>query len=54
MTTADILAVIPDLSPEDRRRILDRLLEVEDEIAAIETARRRADETFQLLDAMEI
>ena len=53
MSTAEILAEIPKLSSEDRRRLLDRLLEVEDDTALIEAARRTADETFQMLDAME-
>ncbi len=53
MSTAEILAEIPKLSPEDRRRLLDRILEMEDEAASIEAIRRTADETFQLLDAME-
>ena len=53
MSTAEILAEIPRLSSEDRRRLLARLLEVEDETASIEAVRRTADETFQMLDAME-
>ncbi len=53
MSTADILAEIPKLSREDRRRLLDRILEMEDEAASVEAMRRNADETFQLLDAME-
>jgi hypothetical protein len=53
MSTAEILSEIPRLSSEDRRRLLDRLLEIEDEAALIEATRRTADETFQMLDAME-
>lgn len=53
MSTADILAEIPKLSRKDRRRLLDRILEFEDEAASVEAARRMADETFQMLDAME-
>lgn len=53
MSTAEILAEIPKLSPEDRRRLLERILEVEDEAASVEAIRRTADETFQMLDAME-
>ena len=53
MSTAEILAEIPKLSPEDRRRLLDRILEIEDEAASMEAMRRVADETFQMLDAME-
>lgn len=53
MSTAEILAEIPRLSREDRRRLLDRILEMEDEAASVEWLRRVADETFQMLDAME-
>jgi hypothetical protein len=53
MSTAEILAEIPRLSSEDRRRLLDRLLEMEDEAASLEVVRRAADETFRMLDAME-
>ena len=53
MSTAEILAEIPKLSREDRRRILDRILEMEDEAESVEAIRRMADEAFQMLDAME-
>jgi len=53
MSTAEILAEIPKLSSNDRRRLLDRLLELEDEAAAVESARRTANEAFLMLDAME-
>jgi hypothetical protein len=53
MTAAEILAELPKLSREDRRRILDRILEMEDEAESVETSRRMADEAFQILDAME-
>ena len=53
MSTAEILAEIPKLSSEDRRRLLDRILEIEDEAASVEAMRRMADETFQILDVME-
>ena len=53
MTTAEILSEIPRLSQQDRRRILDRILEIEDEAERIEANRRMADEAFQMLDAME-
>ena len=53
MSTAEILAELPKLSPQDRRRLLDRILEMEDEAASVESLRRMADETFQMLDAME-
>ena len=53
MSTAEILAELPKLSREDRRQILHRILEIEDEAASVEAIRRMADEAFQILDAME-
>jgi mRNA-degrading endonuclease RelE of RelBE toxin-antitoxin system len=47
MSTEEILAELPKLSREDRRRILDRILEMEDEAESIEAIRRTADEGFQ-------
>jgi hypothetical protein len=53
MSTAEILAELPKLSPQERRRLLERILEMEDEAAPVEALRHVADETFQILDAME-
>ena len=53
MSTAEILAELPNLSREDRRRILERILEMEDEAESLEASRRTADEAFQMLDALE-
>lgn len=53
MSTAEILAELLNLSREDRRRILDRILETEDEAGSVEAARRAADEAFRMLDAIE-
>jgi hypothetical protein len=53
MSTAEILAELAKLSREDRRRILDRILEIEEEAGAMEEIRHTADEAFQMLDAME-
>ena len=53
MSTAEILAELSKLSREDRRRILDRILEMEEEGQSVEAIRRMADEAFQMLDAME-
>lgn len=53
MTTAEILSELPRLSRQDRRRILDRILEIEDEAEVLEASRRMADEGFQILDIME-
>jgi hypothetical protein len=54
MSTAEILSEIPKLSSADRRRVLDYILEVEDEGASIEAMRRIADESFRMLDVMEV
>ena len=53
MSTAEILAELPRLSRGDRRRILERILQLEDEVASVEAIRHMADEAFQTLDAME-
>jgi len=53
VSTTEILAELPKLSREDRRRIVDRILEMEEEAASVEAIRRMADESFQMLDAME-
>ena len=53
MSTAEILAELPKLSREDRRRIVERILEMEDQAQSVEGIRRTADEAFQMLDAME-
>ena len=53
MNIAEILAELPKLSRGDRRRILDRILEMEEEAASVEAIRHAADEAFQMLDAME-
>ena len=53
MSTAEILAELPKLSRDDRRRILARILEMEHEAQSVEAIRRMADEAFQTLDAME-
>ena len=53
MTTSEILSELPGLSRQDRRKILDRILEIEDEAEVLEARRWMADEAFQILDAME-
>jgi hypothetical protein len=53
MTTTEILAHLPGLSRQDRRRILDRILEIEDDADILEAHRCIADEAFQILDEME-
>ena len=53
MSTTEIIAELPKLSSRERRRILDRLLELDDEAKMIEERRHCADEAFQTLDALE-
>jgi hypothetical protein len=50
MNAAEIIAELPNLSHEDRRRILDRIQEVEDEEDEAEELARLANESFQALD----
>ena len=53
MSTTEIIAELPKLSSRERRRILDRLLELDDEAEMIEEHWHYADEAFQMLDALE-
>lgn len=53
MSATEIISELPKLSPRERRRILDRILELDDEVEMLEERRRLADETFQMLDALE-
>ena len=53
MSATEIMSELPKLSSRERRRILDRLLELDDEAEMIEERRHCADEAFQMLDAME-
>ncbi|NUQ62106.1 MAG: hypothetical protein HUU20_06440 [Pirellulales bacterium] len=53
MSTAEILAELPKLSRQERRRILDRILEIEQQAESVEDIRRKADEAFLMLDTLE-
>lgn len=53
MSATEIMAELPKLSPRERRRILDRILELDDEAEMLEERRHLADESFQMLDALE-
>ena len=53
MSTTEIIAELPKLSSRERRRILDRILELDDEAKMIEERRHCADEALQMLDALE-
>ncbi len=53
MTKSDVIAELHRFSSRERREILERLLELEDEARTLEEHRRLADETFLMLDALE-
>jgi hypothetical protein len=53
MSKTEIIAELPKLSRHDRREILDRILDLEDEPEILEDHRRAADEAFRMLDSME-
>lgn len=53
MSTAEILAELPNLTQQDRRQILDRILELDDETELLEQRHVLADEAFQMLDQLE-
>ena len=53
MSTTEIITELPKLTQRERRRILERLMELEDEALLLESRREIADEVFQLLDALE-
>ncbi len=53
MSTTEILQELPQLSRADRRAILNRLLELDEDADILEERRQQTDEAFQMLDAME-
>ncbi len=53
MSATEIMAELPKLSPRERRRILNRIMELDDESEMLEERRHLADESFQMLDALE-
>jgi DNA-binding transcriptional ArsR family regulator len=53
MSKAEIVAEIPRLSHPERREIMRRLIEVEEDAATLAECDRLAVERFQMLDAME-
>jgi hypothetical protein len=53
MSATEILRELPKLSPSERRAILDRLIELDEDGELLNERRSQADEAFQLLDAME-
>ena len=53
MSASEIMTELPNLTLPKRQRILERIMELESEADILEAHRRMADETFQMLDAME-
>jgi len=53
MSKTEILTALPGLSPRERREIVRRIFELEEDAQILADADRRADERFQMLDAME-
>ena len=53
MSTTEILIELPKLSCVERRAILNRLIELDEDAEVLDERRRQADEAFQMLDAME-
>ena len=54
MSTSEILSELPKLSRVERRAILNRLIELDEDAEVLDERRRQADEAFQILDAMEV
>ena len=53
MSASQILAELPKLSHEDRRRVAQAIFELEGEAHLLRDCDRRADEHFRMLDLME-
>jgi mRNA-degrading endonuclease RelE of RelBE toxin-antitoxin system len=51
--TTEILRELLRLSPTERRAILNRLIELDEDAEVLDERRSGADEAFQRLDAME-
>jgi hypothetical protein len=53
MSTTEILNELPKLSQRERREILNRLIELDEDAELLAERCHQADEAFQLLDKME-
>ncbi len=53
MSTSEILAELPKLSREERRRLAEAIFDSEEEADVLRDCDRRADERFRMLDLME-
>ena len=53
MSTSEILIELPRLSPAERLAILNRLIELDEDVEILEENRRQAVEAFLMLDVLE-
>jgi hypothetical protein len=53
VSTSEILAELPKLSHEERRRLTAAIFDLEEEADLLRDCDRRADEHFRMLDVME-
>ncbi len=53
MSASEILAELPKLSREERRRLAAAIFDLEEEADLLRDCDRRADERFRMLDVME-
>lgn len=53
MSAAEIIAELPKLTFEERRRLAGAIFDLETEAGVLRDCDRRADERFSMLDAME-
>ncbi len=53
MSASEILAELPKLSREERRRLAEAIFDLEEEADVLRDCDRRADEHFRMLDLME-
>jgi hypothetical protein len=53
MSASEIVAELPKLSREERRRVASAIFDMEEEADLLRDCDRRADEHFRMLDLME-
>ena len=53
MSASEILAELPKLSREERRRLAAAIFDLEEEADLLRDCDRRADQRFRMLDVME-
>ena len=53
MSTSEIIAELPKLSPTERRQLAAAIFELEEDVDLLRDCDRRAAERFRMLDVME-